>query len=146
MWASFLSSNQLYQVQQHFFSLIFAWAFQNEALAQIEYANHHHRRRRQKENEKAVPEAEKKKLEDALGASKKILENTDASIDELKTSLTELTTASHGLSSVLYEKQKNSAESPPPPQGGGADSGTASDGSSDDVIDAEYKDVNKKDT
>ena len=99
-----------------------------------------------KENEKAVPEAEKKKLEDALGASKKILENTDASIDELKTSLTELTTASHGLSSVLYEKQKNSAESPPPPQGGGADSGTASDGSSDDVIDAEYKDVNKKDT
>ena len=95
-----------------------------------------------KENEKDVPEAEKTKLEGALTAAKKVLENQEAAIEDLKTSLTELTNASHGLSSVLYEKQKATASSSGPAQGG---TSGAAGGSSDDVIDAEYKDVNKTD-
>ena len=94
-----------------------------------------------KENEKEIPEVEKKKLEEALAASKKVLENNDSSVDGLKASLTELTQASHALSSVLYEKQKGASStaetsSQPPPSGGGASDGN------DDVIDADYKDVN----
>ena len=89
-----------------------------------------------KENEKEIPEAEKKKLEEALGASKKVLENNEAPIGDFQTSLTELTNASHGLSSILYEKQKKETSSPPPPPSGESSSG------SDDVIDADYKDVN----
>ena len=95
-----------------------------------------------KENEKDVPEAEKTKLEEALTAAKKVLENQEAAIEDLKGALTELTNASHGLSSILYEKQKATASSSASAQGG--TSGTAGE-SSDEVIDAEFKDVNKKD-
>ena len=90
-----------------------------------------------------MPEAEKKKLEEALAASKKVLENDKVSIDELQASLNELTNVSHALSSVLYEKQKTETAAPPsdggsstPPPGG---DGAAND---DNVIDADYKDVN----
>lgn len=88
-----------------------------------------------------MPEAEKKKLEEAMEASKKVLENKEASIDDLKSSLTELTNASHALSSVLYEKKK--ATTPPPSNESNEDGASSgNDSSSGDVIDADYKDVN----
>ena len=92
-----------------------------------------------KENEKNIPDAEKQKLKEALDSSKKVLENKDTSMDELKASLNELTQASHALSSVLYEKQKSeaSASSAPPPE-----PEASPDKGDDNVIDADYKDVN----
>ena len=82
---------------------------------------------------------DKKSVEDAVAAAKKVLENTSAQVAELKTATDELTKASHTLSSAMYEKQKKGA-------GGAASSADASAGSSggdgkDDVIDADFKDV-----
>ncbi len=107
-----------------------------------------------KENEKDVPETEKKKLEEILADSKKVLKDKEALPEQLEASLNDLTSASHALSSVLYEKQKQSkssesatsatteansssiseedpSQAAPPPGGGKSD-----------VIDADYKDVN----
>lgn len=88
------------------------------------------------ENKDKLPENEKGQVESALSDAKATLENKSASVDELNAAVQKLTTASHALSSALYESQNDGAAA-------GADSATdSSKEEGDDVIDADYKDVN----
>ena len=95
-----------------------------------------------KDNEKDLPEDEKAKANEALEEAKKALEGDD--LDAMKAANERLTNASHALSSALYQKQGAAAG-----QDGAADDAGATgeeaattDKKDDDVIDADYKDVN----
>ncbi|MBL7557198.1 MAG: molecular chaperone DnaK [Bdellovibrionaceae bacterium] len=88
-----------------------------------------------------IPDGEKKTLETLMADAKKVLDNKSATGDELKAQFTKLQEASHKLSSEMYKN----AGGAPGAQGatGGeqtADAGAKKEG--DDVIDADYKDVN----
>ena len=92
-----------------------------------------------KENGDKLPEKEKGEVDTALTAAKDSLKDED--LDKMKTALENLTKANHAMSSALYNQQ--SAD-----QGGagaqagdqaGATSDSKDDG--DDVIDADYKDI-----
>lgn len=88
-------------------------------------------------------EEDKRSLQTAVDSAKAVLENKSASVDELKKASEELQTVSHKITAELY---KNAGAA------GGADAGAAQGGAgpeakadgagSDDVIDADYKDVN----
>ncbi|NCN41596.1 molecular chaperone DnaK [bacterium] len=92
------------------------------------------------ESKDKFSEDELKPLNESIASAKKVLENQDAKADVLKKALDELTQASHTFSSKLYEKQKASGD------GAGSEGASASSeepkaSGSDDVIDADYKDV-----
>ena len=94
-----------------------------------------------------------KPLEEAVTKAKAVLSNATASLEEFKSATEAITQASHTLSAKLYESSKGS---------GGAGGGTGGDGGGgaggasgsgtegggetkadgEDVIDADYKDVN----
>jgi molecular chaperone DnaK len=86
---------------------------------------------------KDIPEADKKKAEEAVTQARAVLSNVSSSTQDLKNALDTLTAASHSLTSNLYEKQKGKGAGAAP---GGGKSSASSDGG-DDVIDADYKDV-----
>jgi molecular chaperone DnaK len=97
------------------------------------------------ENKDKLDEAGVTEIETAIADSKTALSGSDA--EAMDTAFEALQTASHKLAEVLYSKQAEEA-----PQGeqaeqassasaGGESSSTSSDSSSDDVIDAEYVDV-----
>jgi molecular chaperone DnaK len=90
------------------------------------------------ENRDKLPEAEAKAVDDAVAEAKKILE--EGSADQMEQALERLTQASHQVAAVLY--QSASAEGGEAAAGGessaGGDGPSAAD---DDVIDAEYVDV-----
>ncbi len=90
------------------------------------------------ENKDKFSEDDLKPLNEAIAASKKVLENQEASSDDLKKSLDELTQASHAFSSKLYEQQKASGEASAE---AGSTGGAEAKSGDDDVIDADYKDV-----
>lgn len=89
---------------------------------------------------KDLPAADKKAVEDSVASAKTILANTAAEVVDIKAATDDLTKASHTLSSALYDKQKKGAG------GGGAAGDAAGAGAGgkaggDDVIDADFKDV-----
>ncbi|MBX7232512.1 MAG: molecular chaperone DnaK [Bdellovibrionales bacterium] len=98
------------------------------------------------ENKSVVSESELSSVNEALQKSKTLLNNSDASAEELKASFEELTRVSHTVTAKIYEQKGRSGSS------GGTSSGTSestsepsgekASGSGDDVIDADYKDVN----
>lgn len=92
-----------------------------------------------------LPEAEAKSANEAIAEARKVLENKGAPATELKAAFEKLQAVTHKLSSELYKKQGGQ------PGGDGAGGGGAGGGSTetegakkdgDDVIDADYKDVN----
>lgn len=89
-----------------------------------------------------LPEAEVKSANEAIADARKVLENKAAPATELKAAFDKLQTVTHKLSSELYKKQGGQ------PGGDGSGGGTGStetEGAAkggDDVIDADYKDVN----
>jgi molecular chaperone DnaK len=97
------------------------------------------------ENKDKVGEAELNPLQSALEKAKATLQNQAASADELKSALDALTSASHAVSAKLYEKTNAGAAGAGGPQPG-ADGAQASGGEAgkgdDEVIEADYKDVN----
>ena len=99
------------------------------------------------ENGSDLPEADVTATKEAVEKAKKTLENQDATADELKAVSEELTNLSHQLSSKLYEKQQAQAGADAGAEGAG-DAGEAGEetqsgaGGDDDVIDADFKDVN----
>jgi len=104
-----------------------------------------------RDNKDKVSEADAKPLQEAIDKAKAALANTSAVAEDLKTALDALTTASHAVSAKLYEAQKagggGSSGSGGTPGGGagGQHTGPEAESSSkdgDDVIDADYKDVN----
>jgi molecular chaperone DnaK len=91
------------------------------------------------ESRDKLPEAEAKTVDDAIAEAKKVLE--EGSADQMDQALEQLTQASHQVAAVLY--QSASAEGGNAAAGGESAPGGdgASAGADDDVIDAEYVDV-----
>ncbi len=98
-----------------------------------------------KENEKDLADDMKAKLKVVLEDSRNAL-NNKADTADLKKHVETLMAESHKISSVLYEKQKGGNGSGKSGAGGGEPTGgsdaKASGKKDDDVIDADYKDVN----
>lgn len=94
-----------------------------------------------KENTANLPAADVKTAEEAIAKAKKAIE-TKASLNELKSAHDELMAISQKLSTELYKKAgvggEQAAGGPQP----GAEGSTAGAKGGDDVIDADYKDVN----
>ncbi len=91
-----------------------------------------------------IPEADKKSLEEAVAAAKKVLDNKTAALTDLEREAQNLQTVSHKVTSELYKNagaQAGAAGAQPGAEAGAA-GGAASGKSGDDVIDADYKDVN----
>ncbi|MCL2878042.1 MAG: molecular chaperone DnaK [Acidobacteria bacterium] len=80
-------------------------------------------------------------LDAALGKAKTVLENASADAAEMNASADELMKASHKLAEVMYQK---TAGQQPPQDGPSADAGDGAGKKDDDVIDAEYVDVDNK--
>jgi molecular chaperone DnaK len=95
-----------------------------------------------KDSGSQLPEAEVKTANDAIADAKKVLENKSASADDLKAAFDKLQSLTHTMTSELYKKQ--GAQGGDAGQGGapGADTGGEKKADGDDVIDADYKDVN----
>ncbi|MES3039341.1 MAG: molecular chaperone DnaK [Bdellovibrionota bacterium] len=86
-------------------------------------------------------EADVKTANDAVASAKKVLENRDADPSELKSSFETLQAIVHKLTGELYKKQSAGAAGGAPGADHGAGTGEEKTGG-DDVIDADYKDVN----
>lgn len=86
-----------------------------------------------------LADADKKSAESAVAEARKVLENKDASADVLKAAFEKLQAETHKLTSELYKKTGAAGEA-----GGaaGADAGASAGKGADDVIDADFKDVN----
>ncbi|MGZ3775248.1 MAG: molecular chaperone DnaK [Pseudobdellovibrionaceae bacterium] len=94
-----------------------------------------------KDSGSQIPAAEMKTATDAVAEAKKTLENKGASGEELKAAFEKLQSLTHKMTSELYQKQgaqQGGGEAGPTHQEGGA----SSEKGGDDVIDADYKDVN----
>ncbi len=88
-----------------------------------------------------LPEVDKKSGEEALVEAKKVLDNKAASFGDLKAAGDKLQEVSHKISSELYKNAAGAAGAGGP--GGEAPSaGEATGKAGEDVIDADFKDVN----
>jgi molecular chaperone DnaK len=94
-----------------------------------------------KDSGSQLPEAEVKTANDAIADAKKVLENKGASADELKAAFDKLQSLTHTMTSELYKKQGGDAGQGGAP-GADASAGGEKKADGDDVIDADYKDVN----
>ncbi|HWU41866.1 MAG TPA: Hsp70 family protein, partial [Bdellovibrio sp.] len=92
-----------------------------------------------KDSGSQLPEAEVKSANEAVAEAKKVLENKSAEGAELKGAFERLQNLTHKLSSDLYKKQgaQPGAEGQP-----AQEEQQAGNKGGDDVIDADYKDVN----
>jgi molecular chaperone DnaK len=82
-----------------------------------------------------ISAGDKKEVEAALAEAKAVVADRDSALDKISSALDRLTKASHALSSLLYENEKNKGDET-------AKSGPSKDGKdAGDVIDADYKDV-----
>jgi molecular chaperone DnaK len=90
------------------------------------------------DNREKLPEAEAKTIEDALTEAKKVLE--EGTVEQMEQAHEQLTQASHQVAAVLYQSAspEGGAAPGPGPEAGGGESQANGD---DDVIDAEYVDV-----
>ncbi|MEE8368706.1 MAG: molecular chaperone DnaK, partial [Thermoanaerobaculia bacterium] len=79
-------------------------------------------------------------LEQALEGAKQAQESD--SLEKLEAAISELTSASHKLAEAMYEKAD--AEPTGPSGAGPADPAADADGGGDEVIDAEYVDVDEQ--
>ena len=92
-----------------------------------------------------IPEAEVKSANEAIAEARKVLENKAAPATELKAAFDKLQAVTHKLSSELYKKQGGEQTGGDGSGGnghGGAAEGEGANKGGDDVIDADYKDVN----
>jgi len=85
-----------------------------------------------KEHGDKVDEETKKSIETALEDLKKAIEGDDPA--EIKSKTETLATASHKLAEVIYQKAQSEAEA-------GGDDAADSDDKKDDVVDAEFEEV-----
>jgi molecular chaperone DnaK len=96
-----------------------------------------------KEHRSKVSEAEAKEIEDALAETKKAINENDP--DRINAATDRLTTASHKLAEAMYKSASAQPGQQPPTDGGqpGGDQGKK-DGGKDNVVDAEFVDVDDK--
>jgi molecular chaperone DnaK len=97
-----------------------------------------------KENREKVSDSDASTLDSALSKAKKTLE-TSSDASELNAAFDELTHASHRLAEIMY--QQTASQTPPHGQAGGGPSGGGpkqeKGKKEDEVIDAEYVDMDK---
>jgi molecular chaperone DnaK len=95
-----------------------------------------------RENRDKIGDADANAVEDAIAETKKAIEAGD--VDGINKATETLTQASHRLAEVIYQTAQGGEGAQSPPEGGAsADQGSQS-GSDDEVIDAEYVDVDDK--
>jgi molecular chaperone DnaK len=95
-----------------------------------------------KDHRSKVGEAEAKEIEDALAETKKVLAENDA--DKINAAVDRLTTASHKLAEAMYKSASQpGAQQAPPPSDGQAKPEDKGKGK-DNVVDAEFVDVDDK--
>ncbi len=85
-----------------------------------------------------VDELTKKNVESAIENLKKTLKNDD--LDAIISSTEALTTASHKLTEMLYAQNQQAN-----PDSAAQSGNTAKDSEDDDVVDADFEEVNKED-
>ena len=99
------------------------------------------------ENKDKVPPEEEKRIREAIEEVKKAIEKGD--VAEIERSVEKLTQTSHKLAEIMYQQATanqagaSQGASQEPPPGGGQPSGEGK-GADDDVIDADYEDVDDK--
>jgi molecular chaperone DnaK len=97
-----------------------------------------------KDSGSQVPESDVKAANEAIAEAKKLLENKSAEAGQLKAAFEKLQAVTHKISSEVYKKQGGDQGQGSNGGGngaGGAETEGAAKGN-DDVIDADYKDVN----
>jgi molecular chaperone DnaK len=96
-----------------------------------------------KEHRSKISEAEAKEIESAIEETKKAMNENDPA--RINSAVDRLTTASHKLAEAMYKATSQAGGPPPPPTGGdGAPGGDAGKKGRDDVVDAEFVDVDDK--
>ncbi|MGH1467701.1 MAG: molecular chaperone DnaK [Bdellovibrionales bacterium] len=90
------------------------------------------------DNKDKLPAEEVTKAEEAMATAKETLAKEGATVEDYTGDTERLTNISHALSTALYESQKG-AEGAAAPEGGGV---PPQGDTKDDVIDADFKDVN----
>jgi molecular chaperone DnaK len=97
-----------------------------------------------KEHRSKVGEAEAKEIESALEETKKAMTENDPV--KINSAVDRLTTASHKLAEAMYKSTAQQPGGQQPPPGGGPSSGNGGgDKGKDNVVDAEFVDVDDKD-
>jgi molecular chaperone DnaK len=96
-----------------------------------------------KDHRDKIGEADAKQVEEALESTRKTMQA--GSVEDINKAVDNLTQASHKLAEAMYKTSSSGANQPPTgaPQDG-AGPGAASDKKKDDVVDAEFVDVEDK--
>lgn len=95
-----------------------------------------------RDNKAKLTDDDTKPLQAAVDQARLVLANVGASSDELKAQLDALTAASHGVSAKLYEASKGAPGAGDTSASGAAPGEEPKKSDGEDVIDADYKDVN----
>ena len=95
------------------------------------------------ENNDKVSEEDKKAIEDAIAEVRKVLENQDATIEEIDSAKTNLETVSHKLSQAMYEEASKQANTDSENPSANTENGNKTGGDDGDVVDAEFEEVKK---
>lgn len=94
------------------------------------------------ENREKIPASDISTIEEALKNTKEAIESNDA--DRIKTAMDALTQASHKMAEAMYQQQSQQQADEPQagPDAGAAGPQPGSEKKDDDVVDAEFEDVN----
>jgi molecular chaperone DnaK len=96
-----------------------------------------------KEHRSKVGEAEAKEIESALEETRKVINENDP--EKINAAVDRLTTASHKLAEAMYKSSQGGPGGPtPPPTDGAQPGGDSQQKPGDNVVDAEFVDVDDK--
>jgi molecular chaperone DnaK len=95
-----------------------------------------------KEHRSKISDAEAKEIEDALAETRSAMGENDSA--RINSALDRLTTASHKLAEAMYKASAQTGGAAPGGDGGGAAPGGDQGGGKDNVVDAEFVDVDDK--
>jgi molecular chaperone DnaK len=94
------------------------------------------------ENRDKISDDDAKAVEDAVADTMKAMEGDD--VQAINKAVENLTQASHRLAEVMYQSAPQGGQEPPPDDPEGSSEGTSEGQPDDEVIDAEYVDVDEK--
>ncbi len=93
------------------------------------------------EHREKIPAGDISTIEDAVKQTKEAIESND--VDQMRTAIDNLTKASHKMAEVMYQSQAGGQPGPGGPEAGpGAGPQPGAPKQDDDVVDAEFEDVN----
>ncbi len=95
-----------------------------------------------KEHRSKISDEEARNIEAAIEETRKAMQGTDAAV--LNAAIDKLTSASHKLAEAMYKSASQPGAGAPPEPGKDGSAGTGDDKKKDDVVDAEFVDVDDK--